>query len=471
VNVLPIRLRLSLWYAMVLCVTTAVMAAIIGGTVLNGIHAELDEQLRARVIRLREKLGRAAEEHERILGMVSDKGLSALARENTSPSELIQLRNARGDWIYRSPEMTRAGIDRKPVGAGHFRYFDAASTLGRLRVVTADVQIGTPHYRMQMAESLARYDNARRRCWSALLVFAPVLLLLSASGAYWLSARALAPIDAIAQRALAISGQNLGERVPVPPAHDEVRRLAETINAMLVRIEAAFQRITQFTADASHELRAPLAAIRTAAEIAGRRSRSEAEYRQHFAEIVTETDNTAKLVESLLAIARADSGYGLRSETVDLARIAAEVCSSARRIADEKGIVFASTIQPGPLQMTGDAEAIRRLLVAVVDNAMKYTERGGRVEVMLFSESGHLVISVADTGIGISEADLPHIFDRFYRADKVRSRAVGGAGLGLAIARWIAEAHRGSITCTSSHGFGSTFEIRVPITTRFRLQG
>jgi signal transduction histidine kinase len=115
--------------------------------------------------------------------------------------------------------------------------------------------------------------------------------------------------------------------------------------------------------------------------------------------------------------------------------------------------------------MTGDAEAIRRLLVAVVDNAVKYTERGGRVEVTLFRENGHALISVADTGIGISEADLPHIFDRFYRADRVRSRAEGGAGLGLAIARWIAEAHRGSITCTSSHGFGSTFEIRVPITT------
>ena len=183
-NALPIRLRLSLWYAMVLCVTTALMAAIIGGTVLNGIHAELDEQLRARVMRLREKLGRAAEEHERIRGMVSDKGLSALARENTSPSELIQLSNARGDWIYRSPEMTRAGIDRTPVAAVQFRYFDAASTVGRLRVVTADVQIGTPHYRIQMAESLAQYDNARRRYWSALLVFAPVLLLLSASGAY-----------------------------------------------------------------------------------------------------------------------------------------------------------------------------------------------------------------------------------------------------------------------------------------------
>jgi heavy metal sensor kinase len=465
VKALPIRLRLALWYAIVLCVSTAVIAAIIGGTVLNGMRAELDGQLRARVMRLGEKLRHAAEEHERIVGMVSDDQLSAQAHENTSPSEFIQLSNARGNWIYRSPEMMRAGIGMEPVGTGHVRYADVATTAGRLRVVTADLQIGTPHYRMQMAESLAHYDNARRRCWSALLISAPLLLILSASGAYWLSSQALAPIDAIAERALAISDQNLGERVPVPPAHDELQRLAETINSMLARIEAAFQRITQFTADASHELRAPLAAIRTSAEIGGRRSRSEKEYRQHFAEIVTETDKTAKLVESLLTIARADSGAGLRSETVDLARIVAEVCRSARRVADEKGIAFAATIQRGPLPMTGDAEAIRRLLVAVIDNAMKYTERGGRVDITLSSESGHVLISVVDTGIGISETDLPHIFDRFYRADKVRSRADGSAGLGLAISRWIVEAHGGSITCTSSQGSGSTFDIRLPITT------
>ena len=250
----------------------------------------------------------------------------------------------------------------------------------------------------------------------------------------------------------------------MPPARDELRRLAETLNAMLDRIQQAFQRITRFTADASHELRAPLTLIRAAAEVSIRHPRSEVEYREALRDIVDEADRTGKLVENLLTLARADAGaQTILRERLDLGSVAQEACRAAQFSAKSKGVALTAGFDQQPLWVEGDPDSLRRLLTIVIDNAVKYTPAGGRVSVKLAAADAAAVVTVTDTGVGIGPEDLPHIFERFYRADKARSRAEGGAGLGLSIAEWIAAAHGATISCHSNLGAGSTFKIRFPL--------
>jgi signal transduction histidine kinase len=235
---------------------------------------------------------------------------------------------------------------------------------------------------------------------------------------------------------------------------------------MLERIESAFRRITQFTADASHELRAPLALIRATAEVGSRRTRKEEEYREAFTRIVTETERTTDLVESLLTLARADTGaVGLTKEELDLGEMLQEAYVRGRTMAEAKGLSLVADVRK-PLWINGNTESIQRLLLIIIDNAVKYTSAGGKVSLAASAEDHYAIVKVADTGVGISEEDLPHVFERFYRADKARNRTERGTGLGLAIAKWIIEAHEGSIVCRSKVGAGSTFEIRIPLAGR-----
>jgi signal transduction histidine kinase len=223
------------------------------------------------------------------------------------------------------------------------------------------------------------------------------------------------------------------------------------------------QRISQFTADASHELRAPVSLIRATAELAVHHKRTNEEYHEDMVQILGEAERTSKLIESLLLLARADAGgTELQHELTDLSTSAREALDQARTLAADKRIDIMAELD-GPVVVRGDGEALRRLSFILVDNAIKYSPEGGRVEFGLKTVDGQAVISVADSGIGISESDLPHIFDRFWRADKVRSRGTGGAGLGLSIARWIVEQHLGTIEVESKPGCGSSFSARIPL--------
>jgi heavy metal sensor kinase len=317
------------------------------------------------------------------------------------------------------------------------------------------VQIGHPmHEEIETLDDFSKY----------LLWFAP-LLLLSASGVgYWLSHRALAPVDALARTARTISGHNLSSRLEQLHTGDELQRLSDTLNEMLGRIESAFLRITEFTADASHELRTPIALIHTEAELALRRSRGEAEYQEALRHILAEADRTAKLLEELLALARADSGReALNIQPIDLLVICRESAAKWHQVAPLRNLQFEEHMNVQRLPVMGDANALRRVIDILLDNAFKYTPSPGKVTLAAEEKQDRVVVSIEDTGIGIAPEDQARIFERFYRVDKARSRELGGAGLGLAIAQWIVHLHQGSIIVKSDSGKGSVFRIEIPV--------
>ena len=293
-----------------------------------------------------------------------------------------------------------------------------------------------------------------------LLAAAPILLLVSSAGGYLLSRKALNPVDKITAATRSISIRNLSERIPVTKSRDELQRLAETCNAMLGRLESAVLQIKQFTADASHELRGPLSFTRTVSEVALRNPKLDAQSRAAFEDIVVESAKASELLEGMLTLARADSNsLDAPLEQVDLADVVEEACGMARPLASERSLtLLINTSLASPAIVLGDFSSLRRLLWILLDNALKYTNTPGSVEVSLKVTGAKAVLSVSDNGIGIAEADLPRIFDRFYRADPSRSQ-VEGSGLGLAIAKWIAELHHAELTVASAENMGTTFQL------------
>jgi signal transduction histidine kinase len=304
--------------------------------------------------------------------------------------------------------------------------------------------------------SLARFGRM-------LMLGIPLALVLASLGGYWLSGRALAPVKQITTDARRINATNLSDRLAVSRAHDELRELSETLNGMLGRIDKSLSQMRQFTADASHELRAPLALIRTAAEFSLLRERSREELVDALQKILRESRHTTNLVDSLLFLARADSRDDGSNPTVPL-NLTSLWANQAGELASGKGLSISTDLGPALVVVNGDESALGRLLLILIDNAIKYTPAGGAVDLRLAKDKERALIRIADTGIGIAASDLPHVFDRFWRADKVRTRAEGGSGLGLAIARWIVERHGGEISVSSQLGEGSTFTVALPLT-------
>jgi heavy metal sensor kinase len=298
-----------------------------------------------------------------------------------------------------------------------------------------------------------------------LLLAVPVLLIAASAGGYWISKRALDPVDEISRAAQRISIENLADRLHVPETGDQLQRLTETLNQMFSRLEMSVHKMKQFTADASHELRAPITLIRTTAEVAvQRRNRQALEYLEALDDILEESERTSHIVDSLMLLARADAGKEvLESGPADACSISRAAVEQGEKLARINGLDFSASIPDDPIWVHADAQALRRALLILIDNAAKYTPDGGSVRIELSANAGFARFRVSDTGIGIAPADLPNIFDRFWRADKARSRSQAGAGLGLSIAKWIAETHGGSISVESDPGKGSVFSLNVPL--------
>jgi heavy metal sensor kinase len=332
------------------------------------------------------------------------------------------------------------------------------------RFLFAKLNVDGRVYTVEMGASADDAVETLQLFRSYVLVFALALLVVSTVVGSWLSRKALAPVDALVSTARKISGTSLNRRLQALKTGDELQRLTDTLNEMLDRIESAFQRITQFTADASDELRTPVSLIRTEAELALRRSRTESEYKESLRQILGEAERTTQLIEQLLELARADSGReSLTLYRVNLSEVLREVAASWQPVAAARDIRFATEICDLGVSVMGDQILLRRLAEILLDNAFKYTPSPGLVALALEVRDETAMITVRDSGVGIAQQEQEKIFKRFYRVDKARSREQGGVGLGLAIAEWIVLQHRGTISVESRLGEGAAFRVKLPL--------
>jgi len=291
-----------------------------------------------------------------------------------------------------------------------------------------------------------------------LLVLLPLAAAIAALLGYVLTRHMLRPLARMQATAAEISSHDLSRRLGVAAGDDEVSQLAATFDAMLDRIEASFHRERQFVADASHELRTPLAAIQAIVSVTRERPRSEGEYEHALDDVDVESARLRTLVESLLELARGDAASGGESADVDISALLGDVCASLAPLAERKGLSLTWQVE-ADLAMQADADGLVRLFVNLLDNAIKYTERGA-IGVTAARAAGTIEVTVRDTGPGMAADQLPHLFDRFYRGDA--SRSSEGSGLGLPIALQVAEAHRGTITIASIEGQGTTVSVTLP---------
>src|ERR1700731_1981450 len=459
---LSIGMRLTLWYLAIFALAQLVFGAGMWLVLRHHLYDLVDDNLE-----------REVDDLNNLLHAQKNTSLAGLRHELTEEYSLehsgdyLQVYLADGEMIYQSPFLKAYPLHHwKPgtvtpavVKPGQRRrpsYEDLWLGGKPLRFATQDIDINGAVYILQTLSRFRLY----------LLMFAPLLLLIAAGGGYWLSRRALSPVDALVRTARSITGSTLSRRLEKLNTGDELQRLSDTLNEMLVRIELAFRRVTQFTADASHELRTPISLVRTEAELALRRSRGESEYKEALQHILLEAERTTSLIEELLALARADAGREtLNLHPVDVREILREVVEGWRRVAKISNLQFSDSIETRESLVLADEAALRRAVDILLDNAFKYTPSPGTVHLSLEQHNDKVVITVRDTGVGIATEEQSKVFERFYRVDKARSRDMGGAGLGLSIAQWIVQQHGGKIEVESSVGNGSIFRVELPLTT------
>jgi signal transduction histidine kinase len=292
----------------------------------------------------------------------------------------------------------------------------------------------------------------------------PSVLLVAMLGGYLLSERALRPVDRMTHAAVGIGITNLSRRISVEETGDELQRLGEAWNDLFARLEDSVARQQQFTSDASHDLRTSIAVILATGQLILRHQRTEDEYREAIATMVSECESTSHLLEDLLLLARGNAAPArIELLPVNITTLLKEVTQRAAGLVASRSQHLELHTPNLPIHLLGDCRSLSRLLSILIDNAVKYTPDGGTIQVLLAPQTdGSLHLSVQDTGIGIPSELLDKIFDRFYRADPVRNRTSGGFGLGLAIAKWIVDAHAAEINVTSSLHQGTTFTVRFP---------
>jgi heavy metal sensor kinase len=458
VNGRSIQFRLTAWYAIILAVTFSAVGIGVWLAMRDSINDTVDKDLRSRLQAMQDFLKPKALGTEVSLDdLIED---AALAPAGTR----FRIANTSGRWLYQFPGTE--GWGATPPDTSHLPKRGRFETLAQhgkpVRILSAAIPLGVVQIGIPVDEFVEMLSGFT---WTALLA-SPLLLILASAGGYWMSRRALAPVERIARTAADIEAENLSKRLPIRGTGDELDQLSATLNAMFARLEDSFRRITQFTADASHELRTPVAIIRTTAEVIRRKPRSEKEYAEALDRILAESERTTELVEDLMLLARADASVeDLAMEPVGLSELAQAVCAEARVLAEAAGVTLTNS---GLSQCTvsGDGRALRRLLLILLDNAIKYSKPGSEVRLYLGichrGERRTAVLEVRDQGIGIASEDLPHIFVRFYRAAKDRSRKIDGVGLGLSIAESIARRHGGEIQVESSPGVGSTARVLLP---------
>ena len=346
---------------------------------------------------------------------------------------------------------------------GEIVYETIERTKPRLRMVTIPIMDNKKVTSVvQVGTSLEDFDETMRKLLLIMIISIPTSIIVTIVVGYFMAKKALKPVDQIRRAAVKISSSNLDEKIDVAGRRDELGRLAETFNAMIGRLKDAFQRINQFSIDVSHELKTPLTILKGETEVALRKEREKDDYQKLLLSNLEEIDRMSCIIDDLLLLSKADAKeIKLNIEEVALRDLVMDVCMDMQIVADKKDV----ELQVNALEdvrLKGDELKLRRMLLNVVENGIKYSHVGGKVSVSSYVDDGYVRIDVKDDGIGISEEDIKYVFDRFYRADRSRKR-ISGSGLGLSISRWIAGAHKGSIEVESQAAQGSVFTIKLPI--------
>jgi heavy metal sensor kinase len=457
-----IGFRLSAWYFVVFACGIAAFSVAAWFAMRASLYHAIDEALEDRVRGVQTFM-------EKQIASLSIPEIRDEFREHSvlgPGGDLFQVCDATGQFLYRSIPLETNNVPVALPGTLSNSRFETLNVQEHtLRFYSQPIAVNGKSYTVQVAAAVDEALEALERFRVILAFAAPLLLVAASAGGYWISSRALAPVDEISRTAQRISIENLTDRLQVPQTGDQLQRLSETLNEMLSRLEAAVRGMTQFTADASHELRAPVSLIRTTAEVAAlKRERPANEYLEALDDILEEAERTSQIVDSLMLLARTDSGKEmLDCVPVDACAIVQGAAEQGERLAQNRGVGFSIDVPSSCIPIQADAEALRRAFLILMDNAAKYTPRGGSIRVRVATRDGFAEASVSDTGIGIAPQEIPHIFDRFWRADKARSREQGGAGLGLSIAKRIVDMHGGSISVESELGKGSVFTIQVPL--------
>jgi two-component system, OmpR family, heavy metal sensor histidine kinase CusS len=451
-----IRLRLTFWYGVVLSVILVGFSASVYLLMRHHLLALTDAGLA-------DELTELADEVERI------SSPSGLGPRYVQPEGYkLQVATPDGRILFRGD---RLGLDRLPFDGRRLAPGGTVSStfvippIGRLRLATR--LVSGPHGSLviQAATSLQPFDQALSELLAVLVLTGATAVACSLGVGYLLARKALAPVARMVSAADKITATRLDRRLEITCADDELGRLGRTLNDMIERLERSFSRIRQFTADAAHELRTPLAVIRSSAEVALREPRSPELDRRVLEEMVEESERLGRIVAQLLDLCREDHGLVTASHRVlALDALADEVLELMQIAAEEKGVRL-SAEELSPARVRGDTDRLRQLLINVLDNAIKYTPSGGSVTVRSSAGPRRVLVEVIDTGAGIPAEHLQNVFERFFRLDESRSRGIDGTGLGLALCRSIAEAHRGRIWIESELGRGTKVSFELPCAT------
>lgn len=456
---LSISLRITLWFSAIVLCGFVTFGAFIYSDLAASLSSGRDRTLGRRADRMVDLLKQEGSDSTTLLQSKYREFVDA-----TPEGRLIQVYSFSGERLL--PQASAKAMQFPwPMVPSTVAEYRSDAWIGEhpYRVFVRSASLNGAPVRICVAGSLMDNRSLLARLAEILKRSIPVMLLVSALAGYFISRRALKPLVNLTESARSISIGNLAARLPVSPTGDELAQLAETCNEMLSRLETAVKRITQFTADASHELRSPISFIRTTSELALRTPGLDEETIEAFKNIVSETEHSSHLLEDMLLLARSDAGHAqFVCEPVRMAEIVREVVARMRVVANDKRQRIVERVSDDDLELSGDVQLLRRLVWILIDNAIKYTPCNGRIEVAFARSEKCALFTVSDNGIGIPCASLPHIFDRFFRADASRSEQEG-TGLGLAIGKWIAEAHRATIAARRVNPTGTTFEVAFPL--------
>ncbi len=455
---LPIRARLTAWYALLAALALAVVGAFLVLKLRSDLRSTIDRDVRSSVAAI-EQSYLAEGRH----GFA--EASSASLRRTAAAAQLLgpdgRVLALYGGDLAQDPLLSPALVRGVAMGRTWLKDVDLGDSDQSFRVAATALNRNGTRQVIVVAESLSGVDEAVRKVLVLLLIVGPIVLVAASLAAWLLVRNALLPVDRMRRKADEIGIDQLHERLSAPNPGDQIGRLAATLNAMLDRLEAGVAARRQLVGDASHELRTPLAAMRAELDVTLRDpSRTPAE-RAALESVREDVDRMNRTVGNLLTLALADEGgLELLRTPVDLAQLAENAVDHLRALAAVGQVTL--ECEGEPCWTTGDPHRLTQALTNLVENAIKFTPAGGRVTVSTWQDGNEVGVAVADTGVGIDADAQSQIFERFYRADRSRSRASGGSGLGLAICKEIAIAHGGRIWVESRPGHGSTFSIALP---------